>query len=585
MPTPIDRSLPTLTPPSSASTNGDYWTASPNTHIPLSESQARSHSLPGTPAQTPPAPQYMPSHMQQPYIGSSLANGDGNMPRGGPPSQHPGAAYMGPRYGQQPDTQRMYSTQHSRNPSMMSYENEDMSIESSSVALTADHASVNNGVPPPPAVAMQHAGSSQGAVASLNGHHARQRSQQIRGALPSPGGRHAPVFDQNGQPMGEMRLPGLASSNAAGSSFSTHSGPQTPGGSRSHARTQSRGSTGKVFSTPNLTTQMTRWAGQTPNGSPTKGTTPHSRQHSRDAASMGQGPSSVAASWVQQQQQMAFSTPQQAARVGGHPQQSQQHAGGLPQIFEETPSCRMAYQLHGTRAESGAAGDMQADAGQSQQPHRAGGQSAPRFVDYGQPADEHGNHGPSRQHPMQSPIVPGSAPNLGLGLDIGRAGSPRARLGLGLESPLSGKTKRDRTVSDGRDDEFAYHQPPPPLQQSSQQRGQFNAPPRYGYGQQDRNEDYAPPSHASERVLQSPLNGSTPGSGGKNSDAFSHGSASQQQHQQPPQHALVRQYRTQQQQQQQVGDYQSSPRGSPTPPPLLKHDEERPSARRQRSFQ
>lgn len=300
MPTPLDRSLSMLTPPSSASTNGDYWSNNSNTGIPLSDTNARTHSLPGTPATTPPAPGYFvrASQHQQPYLGSYTE------PRASASSSH---------YGQQPDMQRSYH--HSRNPSMMSYQDEDMSNASSSHSIHTE-----------PYVAMQphsHA-TAQGHLQPMQLHD-QGRYQHQATYQPRPDGKS--VFGVDGH----MIVP----ANGSVSQHTEHrTNPATPGHSRTHSRSHSKGSV-KIFNTPNLTTQMNRRIVRTPNGSPARS---HARQSSRDMPNQN----SQASLWVQSQQQLAYNTPQQHSR--GH---SRQMSGHMPQIYEETPSCRMAYQLHG----------------------------------------------------------------------------------------------------------------------------------------------------------------------------------------------------------------------------------------------
>lgn len=289
MPTPLDRSLSMLTPPSSASTtNGDYWTGSSQS-APISDTHARAHSLPGTPATTPPGANYfhgMQKHSQQAYLGSFTD------PRPQISSNH---------YGQQPDMQRSY--QHSRNTSLMSYQDEDMSNASCSHNVL--HESYIN---------QPQQQQSQGAHDQTR--YANQMYNASHDRLPS-------------YPHREIPHQGTSSSHNASrtqSSIPTHS--------RSHSRSHSKGSL-KMFNTPNLTTQMNRRAARTPNASP-------NRTHARHASQELQSQSNQASLWVQQQQQMSYNTPQQPGR--GH---SRQMSGQLPHIYEETPSCRMAYQLHG----------------------------------------------------------------------------------------------------------------------------------------------------------------------------------------------------------------------------------------------
>lgn len=272
-----------LTPPSSASTNGDYWAAQGNGH-PISDTHGRAHSLPGTPATTPPAPAFASNGMQSQYAGAY---------------SEPRATAGGNRYGQQPDMQRSY--QHSRTTSLMSYQEEDMSTVSSTHSIHGDQ-HYNSGIQH---LAGQHAGD-----------HSRYPSQSSFAGLPD-------------RPYG---VASHASTYAPSSMRSSVEMRGMNGGHQiSHSRGQSRSSV-KVFNTPNLTTQLSRRSDRTPNPSPNKS---HSRQASTDT-------NNQASLWVQQQQQLSYNTPQQPSR--GH---SRQQSTQLPQIYEETPSCRMAYQLHG----------------------------------------------------------------------------------------------------------------------------------------------------------------------------------------------------------------------------------------------
>lgn len=360
MPTPLDRPVSMLTPPSSASTNGHDWAAASSGSIPLSDTHGRTHSLPGTPVTTPPAPGYFvpgaQSH-QQTYMGSFT---------------EPRPSMSGNRYGQQPDMQRSY--QHSRNTSMMSYQEEDMSNESSSHSLPPDSF---------PGMPSNH---QQMPIMQMN---EQMRISQQNAYRIHNHERH-PSY--NGEP--QRPNSGNASlSNSNGNSSDSRLNPATPGHNRGHLRSHSKSSI-KVFNTPNLTTQMNRRPLRTPNGSPRR---THSRQASRESANQ----SNLASLWVQQQQQqqqqqhqqqIMYNTPQQGPR--GH---SRQMSGALPHIFEETPSCRMAYQLHGP------------------------GRLADQYPNFGEAEVYAGsNRSPVRQqYPTEQ-----------------------------VASPLTGKKKRDRVVSD-----------------------------------------------------------------------------------------------------------------------------------------
>lgn len=349
MPTPLDRSLSLLTPPSSASTtNGDYWSAN---GLPLSDTHARSHSLPGTPATTPPAPAYMNNGMQQQQFISAYSE--------------PRASSNGNRYGQQPDMQRLYH--HSRNTSLMSYQDEEMSTASSAPSVQSDAQYAH-------AMQQMH-----------NQHSMEQNRFPAQGPFPSIGDRPY----------------GLTSQASAYAPAGLRHNAGTQGHHRTHSRGQSKSSL-KVFNTPNLTTQLNRRTERTPNPSPAK---VHSRQGSNDT-------SNHASLWVQQQQQIAYHTPQQSAKS-----HSRQQSVQLPQIYEETPSCRMAYQLHG--------------------------QGRGSFVGNGEINPQHDATGSPRQ--------------------------PLGNVSETTNSPLNGK-KRDRVVS-------ASEQYYPPPQQSYEDRQESLTPP------------------------------------------------------------------------------------------------------------
>lgn len=294
MPTPLDRSLSLLTPPSSASTNGDYWTTGAHQSIPMSDTHARAHSLPGTPATTPPAAAYfqgLQPHQQQAYMG---------------PFTEPRLQTSSNLYGQQPDMQRSY--QHSRNTSLMSYQDEDMSNASSSHSMLHE---------PYVAAPSQH----------------KQLSDQNRYANQAYHSGHNAPSSAHREAAPLSNIP----ADVSGLNVNTRPQSGSSGHGRTHSRSHSRGSL-KMYNTPNLTTQLSRQALRTPNASPHR---THTRQGSREV----QAQSNQASLWVQQQQQLSYSTPQQASR--GHVRQMSGQSSQLPQIYEETPSCRMAYQLHG----------------------------------------------------------------------------------------------------------------------------------------------------------------------------------------------------------------------------------------------
>lgn len=336
MPTPLDRSLSMLTPPSSASTTSDYW-AGASMHGPISDTQARTHSLPGTPATTPPAPGYFTQNTQQTYTV--------------PFSENRHVVSSGNHYGQQPDMQRSYN--HSRNTSLMSYVEDDLSNESTH--------SLQPG---------ENFGAFQPRIPSHLASGPSQMPDHVRYQQVSYG---RPTTAQEAQNLG------------SGQSVDPRLAPATPGHHRSHSRSQSKGSV-KIFNTPNLTTQMSRRVNKASTDSPVR---MHGRHASRDMPLQHD----QASLWVQQQQQLSYATPQQMSR--GHVRQM---SGQLPHIYEETPSCRMAYQLHG-----------QARLGEQYPRHADGG------TEY-QPLSQ----SPLRaQHPMD-----------------------------GIASPLNGKKKRERVVSD-----------------------------------------------------------------------------------------------------------------------------------------
>lgn len=341
MPTPLDRSLSMLTPPSSASTNSDYRIEHSSLG-PISETHARAHSLPGTPATTPPAPGYFSNNNggQQVYMNSFHEFR-------GPVS--------GNHYGQHPDMQRSYN--HSRNTSMMSYTEEDLNKD------TLSRTQLLDGSRP-----LNHIQRNNGAAIEPSIYHQTSNYANTRNGI----GNTAV-----GKVSGDVRLTPTST---------THQ--------RSHSRAHSRGSN-KVFSTPNLTTQMGRRASMTPAASPA-----FSLGHHSNNQSGRESMPSEATLWVQQQQQMVFSTPQQSSR--GH---ARQMSGQLPHIYEETPSCRMAYQLHGQ--------------GRLSEPY-------PRLVEGAQ----------AFKTPAGSPVRGQSSTEV-------------------APSPLIGKKKRDRVVSDSDQ----YHHP------------------------------------------------------------------------------------------------------------------------------
>lgn len=384
MPTPLDKPLSMLTPPSSASTSGiappiEHWQNSPG--VPISDTQIRSHSLPGTPATTPPGAFPHGAHMQQPYLNAAFTE----------PRAPAGA--MAARYGHQPDMQRLYSNTHSRNTSIMSYQEEDMQN-----ANGTDHA-VNNGL-------RIHS------EARVPGH----RSNLSLTSLPSA---NATIRSNDpAQPFD----PGFVPSFDQGS---TH--PRQPQLVRTHSRSRSS----QMFNTPNLTQQMSRRHERTPGRSPTR----HSRQSSREQAmnptaawAMSQQrqqhvqpPAAQVQQTLEQDMSYNYGTPQhqhQAGRLGAvgsaMPPAS---SGQLSQIYEETPSCRLAYQLHAQR-------------GGNAQPPAFGGQ---QVAHHGVAVPSHIGHELNGQ--MASPTGNGH----------GQVNDAQAHPEFaGLASPLTGKKKRER---------------------------------------------------------------------------------------------------------------------------------------------
>lgn len=294
MPTPLDRSLFMLTPPSSASTNGDYWANNVHQTVPLTDTHARAHSLPGTPATTPPAPSYFKAQNTQQHVYMGAFS-------------EPRPQSSSNLYGQQADMQRSY--QHSRTTSLMSYQDEDMSNASSSHSMLQNHYTPVLAQQPPTGEQSRYQNQTYQYSHDRVPLSTRQEVNQAAAVMPE-----VMSHDTN------MRL-----------------GLGTPKHERTHSRSHSRGSL-KMFNTPNLTTQMSRRVMRTPNASP-------QRTHARQASRELQAQSNQASLWVQQQQQLTYNTPQQAAR--GHMRQLSNQAQQLPQIYEETPSCRMAYQLLG----------------------------------------------------------------------------------------------------------------------------------------------------------------------------------------------------------------------------------------------
>ncbi|BFZ55604.1 hypothetical protein PYCC9005_002645 [Savitreella phatthalungensis] len=407
MPTPLERPLSMLTPPSSASATGvpataEHWQASAN--VPLSELQARSHSMPGTPATTPPGPfPHASSFQNQPYLQSSLLDArfsGGNLGAG--------------RYGQQPDMQRLYSSNHSRAASVMSYQDEPGQQQTHSTEAQNNH---------------------------VRGHRAHASVNNI-GAMTQP----------HSQSMGDM----------AGAQ-KLHPSAMVGGSGAGPIRAHSRSRSSHNFSTPNLTQQMARRQDRTPNRSPVRQA--HARQASRD------GLSASTPSWLRSQAELRQKTQDQLgtphdslARPDSLMEGQQENASGLPHIYEETPSCRMAYQLHGQQRSSNMSEapptfGISSSVGQAAAPSSAN----PETTNYGMLTT--------------SPHVVPSSENA------------RQHF-TGLASPLTGKNKRERGIMSDVPGGFVdsgrpyVHQSPlqPRTQQS--QRQLLQASPRFEAHQQ-----------------------------------------------------------------------------------------------------
>ncbi len=331
MPTPLDRSLSMLTPPSSASTNGDYWAASPNNNVPISESQPqRSHSLPGTPATTPPAPAF--------FVGNSGQAAHTTMV---PPytERRPSNSFRTHYSRGSTGSSSKNTGFHTRTISRTSLKDEEMGNTSSMAAPMLQPSQYNknhNGLHDQPSVQPDepqypeegvvlessssvppvHGSMERLSDAASFAHHQHQR--EIQGNPPFI--HYSPVPASMDKTFGEH--------------YTSEEDPATPRRSRTH----SRGRSGHVFNTPNLTTQMTRRPEYTPAASPERQRAGH---HVRDTSMSN----SQASMWVQQQQQLVYATPQQ---YRGH---MRQQSGQLPQIWEETPPCRSLYQLVGHNRE------------------------------------------------------------------------------------------------------------------------------------------------------------------------------------------------------------------------------------------